>query len=46
MRNTAMHKQSDFLIVLNDRENLGEWAEVYKLRVVACRDQKISFKWN
>ena len=44
MRNTAMHKQSDFLILLNDQGNLGEWATVYKLRVVETI--KISFKWN
>ena len=39
-----MHKQSDFLILVNDRENLGEWAEVYKLRVVETI--KIPFIWN
>ena len=39
-----MHKQGDFVIALNDRDNLGEWAEVYKLRVVETK--KISFKWN
>ena len=44
MRNTAMHKQSNFLKLLNDRENLGEWAAVYKLRVVEII--KISFNWN
>ena len=44
MKNTAMHKQSDFLILLNDREDLGEWAAVYKLRV--AETIKISFRWN
>ena len=34
MRNTEMHKQNDFLILINDPENLamGEWLKFTKRR--------------